>query len=389
VTFSGFDLPEDLTMLRDVVARFVAEQIVPAEDAAGPTARALPPEALTDLQARARQAGLWCLDAPAAYGGGGLGAFQAVVVWEAASKHRFCHPVPGGGAFGYNPPAPLYQGTEDQIERYVRPHIEHGWLAFNAIAEAGGGSDPARAIRTTAVPTTDGWALNGEKLWITHAGRARYGVVYARTEGGISCFIVDGESPGMTVTELPVVRDAWPYRIRFDDVRIPASNLVGEEGRGLSLAGVFLQRGRLVYAARSVGIAEEALRMAREWMADRDTFGAPLTSRQALQFAIADARTRIDAARLLTWRAAWTLDSGRDARSHVAAAKLTATEAAYDVVDLVMQVFGAIGTSRELPIEGWWRDLRVARIVEGSSEILRQQLANAELRALPGDAASN
>jgi acyl-CoA dehydrogenase len=209
-------------------------------------------------------------------------------------------------------------------------------------------------------------------------------VVYARTEAGISCFIVDADAPGLTFTELPVVRDAWPFRITLDDVRVPARNLLGEDGRGLFLAGVFLQRGRLVYAARSVGIVEEALRMAREWVAERQTFGAPLASRQSVQFTIADARMRIDAARLLTWRAAWLLDAGRDARTEVAAAKLIATETAYGIVDEVMQLFGAMGTSRELPLEGWWRDLRVARIVEGASEILRHQVAVAEMRGLKG-----
>ncbi len=380
MTFSGFDLDDDLEMLRQVVSRFVSEQIRPAEEALGPEARALPAEIIEKLQTRARQSGLWCLDAPEQFGGGGLGAFQSVVVWEAASKHRFCHPVPGAGAFGYNPPPPLYQGSEEQIERYVRPHIEHGWVAFNAIAESSGGTDPARAIQTTAVRKGDEWVINGEKLWITHAARARYGVVYARTEHGISCFIVDANSPGLSITELPVVRDAWPHRINFDNVHVPFGNLVGEEGRGLALAGLFLQRGRLVYAARSVGIAEDALRMTKDWIADRSTFGAPLASRQAIQFTIADARMRIDAARLLTWRAAWTLDSGRDARSQVATAKLTATETAYEVVDLAMQLFGAMGMSKELPLEGWWRDLRVARVVEGTSEILRHQIAAAELR---------
>lgn len=380
MTFSGFDLPEPLEMLRDVVARFVAEQIRPAEDALPAAARAFPDDVLRGLQARARQAGLWCLDAPEEYGGGGVSAFEAVVIWEAASKHRFCHPVPGGGAFGYNPPAPLFRGSPEQIDRYVRPHIENGWVAFTAIAEATGGSDPARAIRTSAVRSGDHWVLNGEKLWITHAVRAQYGIVYARSEGGISCFIVDRQTPGLGVTELPVVRDAWPCRITLDEVQVPAGNLVGQEGQGLALAGVFLQRGRLVYAARSVGIAEEALRMAEEWVDQRTTFGAPLSSRQSMQFAIADARVRIDAARLLTWRAAWALDAGRDARSDVAAAKLVATETAYDVVDQAIQMFGAMGTSRELPLESWWRDLRVARLVEGSSEMLRHQLARAEMR---------
>ncbi len=380
MSFSGFDLPESLEMLRDVVGRFVAEHIRPAEDVLDPGERSLPEDVLVGLQDRARQVGLWCLDTPVEYGGGGLSAFESVVVWEAASKHRFCHPVPGGGAFGFNPPSPMFKGTNEQIARYVRPHIEQGWVAFTALAEAAGGSDPAHAIRTTAVRDGDSWILNGEKLWITHVGRARYGVVYARSDAGISCFVVDRDTPGLSFTELPVVRDAWPYRLTLDHVRVPAANLLGGEGQGLSLAGVFVQRGRLVYAARSVGIAEEALGMAREWVRDRQTFGAPLSSRQSVQFAVADARMAIDAARLLTWRAAWLLDAGRDARAEVAMAKVVATETAYKVVDQVIQVFGAMGTSRELPLEGWWRDLRVARIVEGASEVLRHQVAAAELR---------
>ena len=380
MSHTGFVIDDELAMLRDVVSSFVTEQIRPAEESLPPDRRSLPEDVVGGLQERARGIGLWCLDAPAEYGGGGLNAFQSVVVWEAASKHRFCHPVPGGGAFGFNPPSPLYRGNADQIERYVKPHIEQGWVAFNAIAESSGGTDPAGAIKMTAVRDGNEWVLDGEKLWITHVTRARYGVVYARTDQGISCLIVDSDSAGLTSTELPVVRDAWPHRITFDGVRVPLANLVGEDGKGLSLAGLFVQRGRLVYAARSVGIAEEALRLAKEWMADRTTFGAPLSSRQAIQFAVADARVRIDAARLLTWRAASTLDAGGDARSQVAAAKLMATEVASEVVDLSMQLLGAMGMSKELPLEGWWRDLRVARVVEGSSEILRQQIATAELR---------
>jgi acyl-CoA dehydrogenase len=379
VNGSATGLDEELEALRDLVRRFVVERIRPAEDALDPTARGLPADVLAALQVHARRVGLWCLDAPAEFGGGGLDAFPAVVVWEEASRHRFCHPTPGGGVFGLNPPSPLYQGTPEQIDRYVRPHIAEGWVAFNAVAEASGGTDPAGAIRTTARREGSDWVLNGTKMWITHADRARYGVVYARSERGVSCFIVDADLPGVSVELIPVIRDHWPTVLHLDEVRVPAANLVGEEGQGLQLAGRWLQRGRLVYAARSIGVAEEAVRYAVEWVNQRETFGRLLATRQATQFAIADSRVEIEAARGLTWTAARHVDAGGDARRDVAIAKLYATEMAFRVVDRMMQLLGATGMSRELPLEGWLRDLRVARVVEGASEILRVHIARAEL----------
>ena len=377
------DLPDELADLRDLVRRFVAERIRPAEAALDPVARAIPDHVLAPLQAEARRIGLWCLDAPAEFGGGGLDAFSSVVVWEEASRHRFCHPTPGGGVFGLNPPSPLYQGSPEVIERYVRPHIAEGWVAFNAVAEESGGTDPAGAIRTTARRDGDQWVLNGTKMWITHADRARYGVVYARAPLGVSCFIVDAGLPGVEVEPIPVIRDNWPTVLRLDDVRVPAGHLVGEEGEGLRLAGRWVQRGRLVYAARSIGVADEAVRHAVEWVGQRQTFGRALATRQSVQFAIADSRVEIEAARGLAWSAARAVDAGRDARRDVAMAKLYATEMAFRVVDRMMQLLGATGMSRQLPLEGWLRDLRVARVVEGSSEILRVHIARSELGPQP------
>jgi acyl-CoA dehydrogenase len=341
----------------------------------GPEATRIPDDRLAGLRAEARAAGLWCLDAPAEYGGGGLSAFQLVVVLEEACKHRFCFPHAGGGAFGHSPPVVLYQGDTDLIDRYVKPTIEQGWTSYTAIAEESGGSDPARAIKTTARRDGDEWVLTGRKMWITNADRARFGVVYARAPGGISAFVVDSGLPGMTVRPIPVIRDHWPTEVVLDEVRVPAANLIGEEGKGLSLASGWLVRGRLTYAARGVGVAQEAVRLATEWVRDRQTFGAALATRQAVQWAIADSQVEIDAGRLLTWKAAWEDDAGRDARLSAAKAKLYCTELGFRVVDRMIQLLGAMGVARELPLEGWLRDLRVARLVEGSSEMLRSQVA--------------
>src|SRR3984957_5850805 len=363
MTFSGFGLPDELVALRDLVGRFVREQLRPAEDALGPEATAIPAEVLTGLRQRARSVGLWCRDARAEYGGAGLSAFELVVVLEEACKHRFCFPHAGAGSFGQSPPVVLYQGGPDIIEGFVRPTIEPGW------------SDPARAIRTTAKRDGDHYVLSGRKMWITNAERADYGVVYARTDAGISAFIVETSRPGVSTSRIPVIRNHAPTELILDDVRIPVGNLVGQEGQGLTLAASWLVRGRLTYAARAIGIADEAGRRAVEWMGARSTFGAPLATRQGLQWSIADAAVEISAGRWLTWQAAWKADTGQDARLEAAMAKLYCTEVGFRVVDSVMQILGAMGMAREMPLESWFRDLRVARVVEGTSEMLRSQIA--------------
>jgi len=156
---------------------------------------------------------------------------------------------------------------------------------------------------------------------------------------------------------------------------VPATNLVGEEGEGFALAQEWLVRGRLHYAAQAVGVAEEALRIAVEWARERETFGARLATRQAVQFAIADARVEINAARHLTWEAAHRHDAGAEARTAASIAKLYGTEMGFRVVDAMMQILGGMGMAKEMPLEGWFRALRVARVVEGASEIHRYLVA--------------
>jgi acyl-CoA dehydrogenase len=302
------------------------------------------------------------------------------VVLEAASKHRYAFPRAGDGVFGRTPPVVLYNAEPDKIDRYVRPAIDEAWETFTAISEPSGGSDPARAIRTTAIRSGNSYVLNGRKMWATNADRAEYGIVYARTDrdagrGGISAFVVERDTPGMTVTDVPVLRDHWTTELALDECVVPAENLVGEEGQGFQLAQDFLVRGRLYYAAQSCGVAEEAVRMAIEWARERETFGALLATRQAVQFAIADSLVEIRAGRYLTWEAAWKDDRGDNAQVEASVAKLYCTEMGFRVVDRMMQIMGGLGVSMELPLEHWFRALRVARIVEGPSEVHRYLIA--------------
>ncbi|HEY1573714.1 MAG TPA: acyl-CoA dehydrogenase family protein [Pseudonocardiaceae bacterium] len=378
--FQGFDLPDELRLLSDTVAEFVREEIRPAESRVPGDARDLPEDMLHALQRKARDAGFWCLEAPVEFGGGGLSVFEGIVLTEQMAKHRYSFPRPGAGVFGVEPPVVLYRGSERQVERYVRPTIEHAWSAFTAISEPTGGSDPARAIRTTATRDGDTYRINGHKLWTTGADSSRYGIVYARTDAtagrhGISAFIMDAGTPGMSVTSVPVLRDHWTTEVMFDDCVVPAENLVGAEGDGFALAQEWLVRGRLRYAAQAIGVAADAVRMATEWASSRETFGALLATRQAVQFAIADAAVKIAAARHLTWEAAWDADQGRDARTKASMAKLYGTEVGFEVVDAMMQILGGMGMTKDLPLEHWFRGLRVARIVEGPSEIHRFVIA--------------
>jgi acyl-CoA dehydrogenase len=388
-TFAGFELPDELRMLADAISDFVTNEIRAVESDLDPASREMPADLLAPLQAKAREAGFWCFDAPTEHGGGGLSAFQMATVHEKASQHRFAFPVPGGGAFGYSPPVVLYRGSEEQIERYVRPTIDEGLLAFTAISEPTGGSDPARAIRTTAKRVGDRYILNGRKMWATNADTGDYGVVYARTDsaggrGGISAFVVDRGTPGMASTPVPVLRNHWTTELTLEDCEVPATNLIGEEGQGFALAQEWMVRGRLMLAAQAVGVAEESIRLAIEWAKERETFGALLASRQGIQFPLADSVVEIRAARWLTWEAAWMHDQGRDARMEASIAKLYATEMAYRVIDRAIQILGGMGVSKEMPLEHWMRDIRVTRIVEGASEVHRYLIA----RDLLGSAAT-
>ncbi|WP_103383305.1 acyl-CoA dehydrogenase family protein [Pseudonocardia dioxanivorans] len=380
MTFQGFDLPDDLKMLSDTIAEFVREEILPVEVKVPGHERGLPAAEVERLQQKARDAGFWCLEAPERFGGGGLGVFEGVVLTEQMVKHRYGMPRPGGGVFGIEPPVALYRGTPQQIERYVLPTIENAWSAFSAISEPTGGSDPARAIRTTATLDGDRYRINGHKMWASGADHARYGIVYARTDraggrGGISAIVVDADTPGMLVEPVPVIRDHWTTELTLTDCVVPADNLIGEEGAGFGLAQEWMVRARLRYAAQAIGVAEEAVRIGLDWARSRETFGATLATRQAVQFALADARVQITAARHLTWDAAWTADHGGDARTKASIAKLHATETGFAVVDAVMQILGGMGMASEMPLEHWFRALRVARVVEGPSEIHRFVIA--------------
>lgn len=375
----AWELPQELSMLQTTVARFIREQVRPIEDRQPHDCFELPAPELKQLQNQARELGLWCLASPAEFGGGGLNLLAQVIVAEEAAKCKMGAYIPACGAFGIDPPSAIWLGNPDQIQKYGIASIERGTKNFVAISEAGGGADPARSISTRARREGDSYFITGSKMWITAADNANWGLVFARTgaEGGsgISCFIVDRHTPGLTVKRIPVIRSYAPYEVHFDNVEVPASNMLGTEGAGFAVCQKWLVHARLPYAAGVIGIAQEALRLAIDWVRDRKTFKTRLADKQAIQWMIADSEMELRAARLLTYQAAWQGDLGRNIKIEASIAKVMATETAGRVVDRCVQMFGALGVAQELPLERWYRELRIKRIGEGPSEVHRMVLA--------------
>lgn len=383
----AWQLPEELVLLRDTVRRFMDAHVHPVEEKLDHDTVGLPRDQLVALQARARELGLWALQTPAEYGGAGLSVLGQVVVAEEAAKCRMGAFFPALGAFGGNPPNIMFKASPDQFAKYAQPIIDGTMSkAYTAITESSGGSDPARAIQLKAVRDGSGdggYVLNGSKMWISHAPQADWGIVYARTgEGrnGISAFILEKDTPGVTFSRIPVMASFAPYELHFDNVRIPADHLVGGEGRGFALASDFLVHGRIVYAAGPIGIAQSALDMACQWAKDRDVFGGRLADKQGIQWMLVESEVELRAARLLMYQAAWNADLGRNVRVDASVAKMYGTEAAYKVLDRCIQIHGALGISTELPLERWFRDLRVKRLGEGATEVQREVIARSLIR---------
>ena len=371
-------LPEELQMLRGVVRRFIENEVVPLEAAMDFDQYAPSSAESATLQTKARELGLWCMAAPKEYGGQGLGALGLAVVAEEASKHRNGAYNPALGAFGREPPGPLYGGTKKQIETYVIPVIEGKKKSFFALTEPSGGSDPARAVRTTAVKKGSKWILNGRKIFISGAGDADFGLVVARTgEGrtGLTSFIVERDTPGLSMSPIPVIRPMYPYELLLEDVEVPEENVIRAQGSGFAVAQERLVRTRVPYAAGCIGIGQKALEMAVDYARDRVTFGEPLANRQAVQWMLVDSEIELRSARWLTWEAAIKCDRHEPARTEVSIAKIVATETAGRVVDRAIQVFGGMGVTRDLPFERWYRELRIKRIGEGPSEVHRHVIA--------------
>lgn len=368
----NFAIDEELRMLRDSVRRFVDEELMPLEPlhANEPD---IPDDLRARLQARAQELGFWSFDVPLEHGGGGIGYLGMCLVFEELAR---CN-VPSFRAQTVLTPylgPVLYHCTPAQKDKYLYPVVQGRKRTCFALTEPGAGSDPS-GMKTTAVREGDQWRINGSKIFITSADRADFVQLFARTvvdgkDVGVSCFLVDKGTPGLRLGQsFELISPDRPWEVVLDDVRLPLSQCVGEPGRGWDLAREFLDVGRLIHGPKSVGRAERALKMAIDYANQRSTFGQPLARRQAIQWMIAESATELNAARLMTYHAAWKADQGMDFHVEAAQVKLYADEMYMRVVDRAIQIHGGIGLSRELPLELMFRDARSRLITEGSSEM--------------------
>lgn len=279
---------------------------------------------------------------------------------------------------------PIYKfGTPEQKERFLRPLAEGSQLGAYGLTEPGSGSDAA-GMRTTAVRDGDFYILNGNKIFITNGGEAEIYVVFAVTDPekkhhGVTAFIVEKDTPGFSIGKKEQklgIRSSPTTEIIFEDCRIPVENRLGEEGQGFKIAMMTLDGGRNGIAAQAVGIAQGALDAATAYAKERKQFGKPIGKLQAIQFKLADMATQIEAARLLTYQAAWLESEGLPYGKASAMAKLYAGDIAMQVTTEAVQVFGGYGYTREYPVERFMRDAKITQIYEGTNEIQRVVIAN-------------
>ncbi len=387
-----FQLNDTQRLLVANVRRFVREEIVPLEADLDPDGFELPAEHRERLIGMTKAMGLHNMAVPEEFGGGGIDVTTQALLHEEMSQHRAGLYATCYGVFGGAGMAQLFDAPDDIKEKYLYPTLRGEKHGFFGLSEPSGGSDPARAIQTKAVKDGDDWVLNGSKLWISGADSADYGLVFARTDAaagraGITAFLVDTDTPGFQVRRVVhVLRSShYPTELTFDNVRVPASHVVGTVGGGFALANDRLTRNRIPYSAECVGVAVAAQRLAVEYSKHRVTFGEPLASRQAIQWMLVDNEIDIRTSRWLTLSAAQRADSGKPFRFETAMAKVTSTEAVGRVIDRSIQIHGGLGVSKDLPLERWYREARIRRIGEGPSEVQRVIMAR---DLLSGDATS-
>ena len=376
------ELSEEQQLIVATVRKFVREEIAPLEGEMDPDASELEEPHFGRLVAMVKQMGFYGLGIPPEYGGPEIDLVTRTLMAIEMSQHRAGLYAPCYDTFGGAGLAQLFEANDDQKERYLYPVLRGEKMAFFGLTEPSGGSDPARAIKTTAVKDGDDWVLNGAKIFISGADRADFGIVFARTDPakgreGITCFFVDAGMPGFHVRRVVHTLRSTDYatELQFDDLRVPAGNVLGEVNRGFAIANDRLSRQRIPYAAACVGVAARAQEMAISYAKQRETFGDILASRQAIQWMIVDNEIDIRSSRWITLAAAHKAHRGEPFRTEAAMAKLVATEAGGRVVDRAMQIHGGYGMTKDLPLERWYREIRIRRIGEGPSEVQRLIMA--------------
>jgi acyl-CoA dehydrogenase len=380
-----FGLDDEQRAIVDTVRTFVTRELYPHEEEVDRTGE-VTPDLAAQIRKRAIQAGLHAANMPAELGGGGLDAVSMTLVERELGRASYAL------QWLVARPSNILQACRgEQRERYLLPAVRGDRYDCLAMTEPGAGSD-VRSMTTRAVRDGDDYVIDGTKHFISHADKSDFVILFASTGTEeahgrrvnlITGFLVDLDTPGLTVVPGPKSVSHRGYHhseLVFEACRVPAANRLGEEGHGFDLMGEWLGASRLTVAATSVGRARRVLELTTQWAADRQQFGQPIGRFQGVGFQLADMVTELEAAELLTLRAAWKLDRGTMTDRDAAMAKLFASEALGRITDRALQIHGGMGLMEELPIERFWRDARVERIWDGTSEIQRHIIARSLLR---------
>jgi acyl-CoA dehydrogenase len=378
-----FSIPQETQLLLDTIRKFVKNELVPLEAEVEELAE-VRPERVAELRRKTKQMGMFGLRMPEECGGAGLSAVDGCLVEEEFG--RTCDPLIRR-AFG-EIPGPLIHGSAEQRERYLLPAMQGEINVCLGMTEPAAGSDAA-GIKTTARRDGDGWVINGMKHFITDGDIAHVAIVTAVTDPtqgakGISTFLLERGMPGYRVgrvQEMMGQRGLNHAELFFDNVRVGPQHLLGEEGRGMNNVLSFVNKVRLGHVgARAVGMASRVLELCLAHAGERKQFGQAIGEFQMVQSKLAEMAADIFATRMMVLNAAWEIDQGREPREKVSIVKFYASEMIGRVADHGIQIFGGMGYTKEMPLERIYRDARVMRIYDGTSEIHRMVVARSMMR---------
>ncbi len=381
-------VPEDVVPLRGQVKGFIDEYVIPSEKALiqhGDEGARL----MRELQAEAKGQGLWALNLPEEIGGGGLPFMPYVYVNEVIGRSFFAMEALGTHITQDSWMFYLF-GAQQQKERWLLPMVRGEILpCFSMTEPEVAGSDPT-GLRTTAVRDGDEWVINGHKWFTSGANRAAFATVMCVTDPDrppherMSMIVVPTDTPGFNIVRVvPVMGETWGghCEVRYNNARVPVTNLLGEQGTGFRIAQKRLGPGRIFHCMRWLGQAQRALDLMCQYSLKREAFGSTLSEKQTIQNWIADSVAEIQAARLLTLDAARKIDRGDEARVEISVIKFFGAKVLHDVIDRAIQVHGALGVTEDTPLALMYRQARLGRIYDGPDEVHRMVVSRRVLRA--------
>jgi acyl-CoA dehydrogenase len=383
----NFELSDEQQMIVDTVRSFVENELYPHEEEVERTG-VVPKELGQEIAQKCKDIGFYASNISTEAGGGGLNQLDFTLLERELGRASMALSV-----FFGRPSGILEACTGEQREKYLLPSVSGEKVDALAMTEPGAGSD-MRSMACTAVADGDDWLINGTKHFISHADLADFVIVFVATgeeetargpKKKISCFLVDRGMPGFDIRAGYNSVSHRGYHnciLDFDNCRVPKEQMLGEPHQGFALANTWLHATRLTVATMSVGRARRAMDLALNYAVERKQFGQAIGKFQGISFKLADMVTEIDAADWLTLAAAWRVDNGKPANREIASAKLYATEMLARVTDEALQIFGGMGLMSDLPLERLWRDARVERIWDGTSEIQRHIISRELLRPL-------